>query len=96
MCGFTHIIILTNTHTTHAISSIRLWADTMREAKWFSILADETTDLSNHEQLLISIRWVSDTYEVNEDFIGLVIRSVLCWCCEYDGLSPRFRYTNSD
>ena len=33
----------------------------IREAKWFSISADETTDLSNYEQLSISIRWVSDT-----------------------------------
>ena len=33
----------------------------IREASWFSIQADETTDISNHEQLSMSIRWVSET-----------------------------------
>ncbi len=44
----------------------------IREATWFAILADETADNANHEQLSLSIRWVNKTYEVNEDFIGLV------------------------
>ena len=42
------------------------------EAAWFSIQADKTTDISNHEQLSMSIRWVSKTWEIHEDFIGLV------------------------
>ena len=41
-------------------------------ASWFAILADETTDVANHEQLSMSIRWVNEFYEINEDFIGLV------------------------
>ena len=40
--------------------------------KWYSILADETRDLSNHEQMVICLRWVSDEYEVFEDLIGPV------------------------
>lgn len=40
--------------------------------KWYSILVDETQDLSNHEQMVICLRWVSDKYEVFEDLIGLV------------------------
>ena len=44
----------------------------IREATWFAVLADETTDISNQEQLSMSIRWVTKTYEVHEDFIGLV------------------------
>ena len=44
----------------------------IREAKWFAILADETRDVSNHEQLSLSIRWVDKSYLIHEDFIGLV------------------------
>ena len=38
---------------------------------WFSIIADEATDIINSEQLNVSIRWVNDTYHINEDSIGL-------------------------
>ena len=38
---------------------------------WFSIIADEATDVVNTEQLNLSFRWVSDDYEVHEDPIGL-------------------------
>ncbi|XP_045180544.2 uncharacterized protein LOC123539827 [Mercenaria mercenaria] len=41
-------------------------------AKWFSILAVETRDIANREQLSISIRWADDDFVVFEDFIGLV------------------------
>ena len=40
--------------------------------KWYSILADETRDLSHREQMVICLRWVSNEYEVCEDLIGLV------------------------
>ena len=38
---------------------------------WFGIIVDEATDVSNREQLNLSIRWVNDNYEVFEDPIGL-------------------------
>lgn len=41
-------------------------------ATWFAVLADETADITNNEQLSISIRWVNESYDVYEDFIGLV------------------------
>lgn len=41
----------------------------IREAQWFSIIANETRD---HEQLSICIQWVNDAYEVQEDLIGMV------------------------
>ena len=40
--------------------------------RWFPVLADETRDISNREQLGIYIRWVSEMYEIDEDVIGLV------------------------
>ena len=38
---------------------------------WFGIIADEDTDVSNREQLNLSIKWVNDNYEVFEDPVGL-------------------------
>ena len=38
---------------------------------WFSITADEATDIINTEQFNVSIRLVNDTYHINEDSIGL-------------------------
>ena len=44
----------------------------VQSQKWYSILADETRDLSNREQMVICMRWASDEYEVFGDLIGLV------------------------
>lgn len=43
-----------------------------RNAKWFSITADECADVSNIEQMAICIRYVNEDNDVNEDFIGYV------------------------
>ena len=37
---------------------------------WFSIIADEATDICNTEQLSMSIRWVNNSYEAHEDSIA--------------------------
>lgn len=34
-------------------------------------MADETCDISNREQLVVCIRWVTEEYNVQEDMIGL-------------------------
>ena len=44
----------------------------IRLACFFSLIADETRDISGKEQLVVSLRWVNDSYEVNEELIGLV------------------------
>ena len=44
----------------------------IREVMWYSIMADETRDISGNEQLAITIRWVNEMYEVQEDLIGMV------------------------
>ena len=47
-------------------------ANDIQKAKFFTIMIDECTDISNHEQLVICIRWVQlDNLDVHEDFIGL-------------------------
>lgn len=39
---------------------------------WFSILADEATDVSHDEQMSLSIRWVDTDYDVHEEALGLI------------------------
>ena len=40
---------------------------------WYVLIADEATDVANHEQLNLSIRWVSDDYGISEDPVGLYV-----------------------
>ncbi len=44
----------------------------VNSSPWFSLMADETRDISNREQLVICLRWVSEKYEVFEDMVGLI------------------------
>ena len=43
----------------------------IRDALWYSLIADEATDVSRTEQLSITIRWVDKAYQVHEDTLGL-------------------------
>ena len=43
----------------------------MRESGWYTLIADECTDISNKEQFTICIRWVGEDLQVHEDFVGL-------------------------
>lgn len=42
--------------------------------KRYSMMADETRDVSNREQLVVTMHWVSETYEINKDFSGCILR----------------------
>ena len=44
----------------------------IRKAECYSIIADEATDVSHKEQLVICIRWVDDNFEIHEDPIELL------------------------
>ena len=44
----------------------------LREAQWFSLIADETRDISGSEKLSVSLRWVEDNYTIHEDLVGLM------------------------
>jgi len=52
-------------HILHQISS------DIAKNNFFTIMADERTDVSNNEQFVICIRWVDDTLTDHEDVIGL-------------------------
>ena len=43
---------------------------TIRDRKFFSITADEGTDISNLEQLSLCARTVNDDLNADEDFLG--------------------------
>ena len=43
----------------------------IKNTKYFTIMADESADISNEEQLVICFRWVDDDFEIHEDFVGL-------------------------
>ena len=55
-----------------ALKLLRKIATDIRSSGCYSILADEATDVSNTQQLVICIRWVTEGLIVEEDFIGLM------------------------
>ena len=44
--------------------------DEIKDAKFFSILADEASDCSNIEQMSVVIRFVDRTLTIREEFLG--------------------------
>lgn len=55
-----------------SIMANQLQRDLVRdiEKSFFSIIADEYTDISNKEQLVVCLRWVDLNLEAHEDFLG--------------------------
>ena len=43
----------------------------IQHTPFFTIMVDETADISNREQVVIVLRWVASDLQVYEDFIGL-------------------------
>ena len=50
---------------------LRKVARNIQQAKFYSVMGDETTDTSNKEQLVLSMKRVDDDLQVHEDFIGI-------------------------
>ncbi len=46
-------------------------ATSIRQAKFFCVMADEVTDVSNKEQVVVCFRSVDAQFQPHEDFIGL-------------------------
>ena len=46
-------------------------SENIQNATFFTIMADETADISNKEQLVVCIRWVDENFAVHEDFIAM-------------------------
>ena len=43
---------------------LRKVLSSVRNARWFGFIVDETMDISRVKQVIISLRWVSDEYSV--------------------------------
>ena len=43
----------------------------LQQSPYLTIMLDETTDISNHEQAVIVLRRVTDDLQVFEEFLGL-------------------------
>ena len=54
-----------------ALNMLRKIARNIQQAKFYSVMGDETADISNKEQLILCIRWVNDDLQAHEDFIGI-------------------------
>ena len=54
-----------------ALRVLREIAGRLQSASFFTVMADETTDAANVEQVVICLRWVSEKFEVLEEFVGL-------------------------
>ena len=54
-----------------AINVLRSITTSLQTSQFITLMMDETTDISNKEQVTFTIRWVSDNLEVHEEFIGL-------------------------
>jgi len=83
-----HVTLMDNTLLRSLLHNI-----TQNSPVWYAIMGDEASDVANREQLKISIRWVNELYEINEDLVGLfcltnttadaichAIKDVLIWC----------------
>ena len=57
-----------------ALKLLRKIASDIAITGCYNILVDEDTEVSNTQQLVVCIRWVTKDLEVEEDFIGLVPR----------------------
>ena len=54
-----------------ALKIIQKIAESLQGSDFFTIMADETTDASNKEQMVICIRWVDNNFEGHKEFIGM-------------------------
>ena len=54
-----------------AFGMLREVAKNISNAGMYVIMADETADVSNAEQLVICLRWVDDDLQAHEEFIGM-------------------------
>ena len=54
-----------------AQNHLRQIASDINEAGYFALQADDLTNSSNQEQVVVCIRWVDAQFQAHEDFIGL-------------------------
>ena len=55
-----------------ALCVLRNITASVKAAKNFAIIADETQDISGIEQFAVSLQWIDEHYFIHEDVIGLI------------------------
>ena len=54
-----------------ALQILREIAENLQSTPFYTLMVDETTDISNREQVVLCLRWVDDSFEVHKEFTGL-------------------------
>ena len=54
-----------------ALRILRKISTNLQSTSFYTVMLDETTDVANVEQVVVCLRWVSEKFEVYEDFVGL-------------------------
>ena len=54
-----------------ALQLLRDIARNLHNSSFYTIMVDETTDISNFEQVVLCLRWVDENFNVHENLIGL-------------------------
>ena len=54
-----------------ALRILRQIRDSIRRASFYSLMANEVTDSSNREQIVVCLRWVDQHFEPHQEFVGL-------------------------
>ena len=66
---FTHSAIQNECIKLMSVSILQNITKNAKQSKFYTIMADEVTDVSNHEQLVIGICWIDQNFELHEDMI---------------------------
>lgn len=53
------------------LSVLRSISSNLQNTSFYTVMVDETTDVANTEQVVVCLRWVSECFEVREDFVSL-------------------------
>ena len=70
-CKYTSAEIQNEILKIMALEVLRQVAVNLQGASFYTIMVDETTDISNDEQVVLCLRWVDNTFDVHEEFVGL-------------------------
>ena len=54
-----------------AFKVLRELASFLHATPFYMVMMDETTDVSNCEQVMVCLQWISEDFEENEEFMGL-------------------------
>jgi hypothetical protein len=54
-----------------ALHILRKISVNLQSTSFCTVMLDETTDVANVEQVVVCLRWVSEKFEIFEDFVGL-------------------------